>query len=121
MKHIEDVDLPNKFALCEHNHTTDTMHTTHVTHLYSHHSPNHQVALVTFQVDEVFDFAEGQFVMIEVEMDDKKIKKPYSIASTSRQMQESKILSIVVKKASEDGMSHYLTQTIQPGDQITLK
>ena len=49
------------------------------------------------------------------------IKKPYSIASTSRQMQESKQISFVVKKASEDGMSHYLTQTIQPGDQITLK
>ncbi len=128
------------------------MHSTHATHIHSHHSPNHQVALVTFQVEEVFDFAEWQFVMIEAEMPVQRssdslhisqqtssdadsnaihleggqntrrtIKKPYSIASTSRQMQESKQISFVVKKASEDGMSHYLTQIIQPGNQITVK
>jgi len=59
--------------------------------------------------------------MIEGQIGDKKIKKPYSIASTSLQMQESKQISFVVKKASEDGMSHYLTQDITSGDQITVK
>jgi len=97
------------------------MHITTATYLHSHHSPNSQVARVTFQVEEIFKFAEWQFVMIEGQIGDKKIKKPYSIASTSLQMQESKQISFVVKKASEDGMSHYLTQDITSGDQITVK
>lgn len=90
-------------------------------HSHSKYSPNQQVALVTFQVQETFEFAEWQFVMIEVELQGKKIKKPYSIASTNHHMQEAKQISFVVKKASEDGMSHYLTQTIQEGDHVILK
>jgi len=97
------------------------MHTTLATYSHSHHSPNHLVALVTFQVVETFEFDEWQFVMIEAQKWNQKIKKPYSIASTQLQMQESKQISFVVKKTSEDGMSDYLTQVIQAWDQVTLK
>jgi len=97
------------------------MHTTTATYLHSHYSPNSQVARVTFQVEEIFKFVEWQFMMIEAQIGDKKIKKPYSIASTSLQMQESKQISFVIKKASEYGMSHYLTQDITPGDQLQIK
>lgn len=97
------------------------MHTTAATYLQGHHSPNHQVAFVTFQVQDTFEFLEWQFVMIEAQIWDKKIKKPYSIASTNHHMQESKQISFVVKKTSEDGMSHYLTQDIQEGNIVSLK
>lgn len=59
--------------------------------------------------------------MIEAVIDGVTIKKPYSIASTNKQLQEEKLIWFVVKKASENGMSHYLTQTINNTDHITLK
>lgn len=49
------------------------------------------------------------------------MKKPYSIASTNKQLQEEKLIWVVVKKASENGMSNYLTNQIALDDQIILK
>ena len=83
-------------------------------------SPSGLVSFVTFQVQDTLPFLEGQFVMIEAQIQGKKIKKPYSIATTNKQMQESKQIWFVVKKVSEAGMSHFLTQDIHMGDEIAL-
>jgi ferredoxin-NADP reductase len=86
------------------------------THAYVHdihYSPSRNVCFVHFQLEDIFAFAEGQFVMIEASIEGKTIKRPYSIASTNKQLQEQKILSIVVKKTSEAGMSDRMTQHMQ--------
>jgi len=66
-------------------------------------------------------FCEGQFVMIEREINGKLVKKPYSIATTNQQLQETKQLGVIVKKTSNDGMSDRLTQKIEIGNQVVLK
>ena len=77
--------------------------------VYKYDSPSGYVSYLLFQPETTFTFSEGQFVMIEVEIDGKVIKKPYSIATTNKMMQEEKLFGVVVKKTSEKGMSDYLT------------
>jgi ferredoxin-NADP reductase len=50
----------------------------------------------------------------------KKQKKAYSIASIPTLAEEKKQLQFYVKKASEDGMSHFLTQEITIGYQLKI-
>ncbi len=88
---------------------------------HKYDSPSGNVSYVLFQPEQTFTFIEGQFCMIEAVIDGVIIKKPYSIASTNKQLQEEKLIWFVVKKASENGMSHYLTQAIKNNDHITLK
>jgi ferredoxin-NADP reductase len=90
------------------------------TYSHSYHSPSRNAAFVFFQVAQTFDFQEGQFVMIEAHIHWIKIKKPYSIATTSQQMQASKQIGFIVKKTWEGGMSEYLTQHIQETEEITI-
>jgi len=68
------------------------MLTTIATLTHKYDSPSEQVSLVLFQVEEGFSFQEGQFVMIEKEVNGKVSKKPYSIATTNIQMQEEKTI-----------------------------
>lgn len=84
-------------------------------------SPSWDVAFLLFQPAETFTFLEGQFMMIECETPTGIQKKPYSIATTSRQLQEEKLIWFYIKQASKDGVSHYLTQISQPWDQVSLK
>ena len=91
----------------------------HLVHKYD--SPSGLVSFVIFQVEDVFSFQEGQFVMLELELWWSSIKRPYSIATTNQQMQEEKHIGFVVKKVSDDGMSQHLTQHIKMWDEITIK
>jgi ferredoxin-NADP reductase len=88
---------------------------------HKYDSPSGNVSYVLFQPEHTFSFTEWQFCMIEIEIDRKTIKKPYSIATTNLLLQEEKCIWFVVKKASENGMSDFLTQSIKVGDQVTLK
>lgn len=97
------------------------MITTPATLTHKEDSPSQQVSYVLFQPETTFTFSEGQFVMIEAEINGQVIKRPYSIATTHKQLQEEKILGVIVKKTSDKGMSDRLTQKIQLGDQVTLK
>lgn len=49
-------------------------------------SPCGDVTFVTMTPEQPLDFAAGQFCMIEHTIDGQLIKKPYSIATTPRQM-----------------------------------
>lgn len=97
------------------------MHTTTATLVHKYDSPSGNVSYVLFQPEHTFSFVEGQFCMIETTIANKTVKKPYSIASTNMQLQEEKLIWFIVKKASENGMSNHLTNTISIGDQVTLK
>lgn len=85
-------------------------------------SPDKEVSLITCNIeDEDFDFEEGQFLQLETidyQQDGKSLKNPYSIASTHNHYLETKEVSFFTKKASEMGMSSYLTQKIKVGDKI---
>lgn len=84
-------------------------------------SPSWDVAFLVFQLSEVFTFAEGQFMMIECETPTGTKKKPYSIATTNHQLQNEKMIWFYIKQASDDGVSHYLTQIIRPWDEVLFK
>lgn len=86
-----------------------------------HHSPSGEVVFVLLQPTETFSFLEGQFMMIEGECFGKTVKKPYSIATTNKQLQDYKQLWFYIKKASEDWMSAWLTTTSQVWDSVTLQ
>jgi NAD(P)H-flavin reductase len=77
------------------------------------YSPSGKTAYLTFQVETKRPFIEGQFVMI-TSHEDKPRKKPYSIASTNKELQEQGIMRFVIKETSPYGVSHYLNQTLQP-------
>ncbi len=86
------------------------------------YSPNKEVAYITCSLqDWDLDFEEGQFLMLETTdymIEGKTLKKPYSIASTHNQFLTTKTLSFLVKEASDSGMSYYLTQNANAGDQL---
>jgi ferredoxin-NADP reductase len=88
---------------------------------HKYDSPSGNVSYLLFHAEENFSFNEGQFMMLEVTIDGIAKKKPYSIATTNRMIQEEKLIGFIVKKASEQGVSNFLTQTIQLGDSITMK
>ncbi len=84
-------------------------------------SPSGLVSFLTLQVQDSFNFEEGQFVMLETEFEWKKMKKPYSISTTYKQMEEEKHIGFVVKKTSLDWMSNFLTQLITADFQVSVK
>jgi len=75
-------------------------------------SENKEVAYLTFESEEKISFQAGQFMML----DNGEIKRAYSIASSP--LDED--ISFYVKKASENGMSKYLVEDIQIGDNISF-
>ena len=48
-------------------------------------------------------------MMITHQDEHRTLKKPYSIATTNKQLQEEKLIGFIVKKTSENGMSAFLT------------
>ena len=88
------------------------------------YSPSREVTFVRFTPEEKFDFAEGQFVMIESTFNHKDLgkplKKPYSIATTMDELQTQGTIGVVVKKTMDGFMSEYLTSEIAVGDEVVL-
>jgi len=87
-------------------------------------SSNWEVVYLTFDVDNLFNFDEWQFVMLSSDKlikDNKKIKRAYSIASTNKLLQEKKEIKFFVKKVSENWMSNFLTKKIKKWDILNLE
>lgn len=82
-------------------------------------SESKQVSYTIFEYDWKFEFQEWQFVMLEKEIDWKKVKRAYSIATTNEESKNNQIW-FIVKKASENWMSNYLTQIIKPWDELLM-
>jgi len=73
-------------------------------------SKNNEVAYLSFQPDTEINFKAGQFLML----DNGDFKRAYSIASKP----DDELISFYIKKASENGMSKYLTQDIKIADKL---
>lgn len=84
------------------------------------HSPSGDVVIITCQVEEVFSFFEGQFMVLQTLIDDKIIKRSYSIYSTNQQLQESKTISFCIKRKDQWVFSTRATQVAAVGMQITM-
>ena len=87
------------------------------------HSANKQVAHITFAPLDIFSFHAGQFAFIEIpgqkDIDNKALKKAYSIGSTNAQLQTDRTFTTIVKKTRDGGMSDYLTQKLHIGETVT--
>lgn len=84
-------------------------------------SPSGEVAYLTFDVWKDFDFQEWQFVMIEKIINWETLKRAYSIASTKKELKKNKQISFYIKRASEKGMSDYLTKKIKEWDKFKIQ
>ncbi len=84
-------------------------------------SPDTTVSYLTFRPMQSVDFAAGQFVMVHCQTSWWLKKKPYSIASAPRSMQEEKTIALYIKQESENGCSAYLTRDIQIWDRVMLQ
>lgn len=78
-------------------------------------SGNNEVAYLIFEIEKKFDFKAGQFTMLN----NGSLKRAYSIASSPSLLKKSQIW-FYVKKASETGMSKYLTKDIKVGDELDM-
>ena len=84
------------------------------------HSPSRDVVIITCQVEEVFTFFEGQFMVLQTLIGDKIIKRSYSIYSTSQQLQDTKTISFCIKRKDQWVFSTRATQVAAVGMQITM-
>gem|GEM_PF-1678879 len=73
-------------------HLRSIMQNTLATLKYKYDSPSGNVSYLLFQPEHIFSFTEGQFCMIETDINEKKMRKPYSIASTNLLLQEEKCI-----------------------------
>ena len=84
------------------------------------HSPSHDVVIITCQVDDMFIFIEGQFMVLQTLIDDKITKRSYSIYSTNQQLQNTKTISFCIKRKDKWVFSTRATQSAQIGMKITM-
>lgn len=84
------------------------------------HSSNKEIAYLIFQLKEKIDFKEGHFLMIEKEINWKKIKRAYSIANTYGESLRDWEIHFFVKRTSESGMSNFLTKKITVWDFVDI-
>ncbi|MBS8122037.1 FAD-binding oxidoreductase [Candidatus Vampirococcus lugosii] len=83
-------------------------------------SKTNEEVFLMFKLIGDFEFKTGQFVMITTNIDNKNIKRAYSIATTNKLLQDKKQIGFYVKKASENGVSNYFTQIIKEGDELEI-
>jgi ferredoxin-NADP reductase len=84
------------------------------------HSPSGDIVIITCQVEEVFTFFEGQFMVLQTLIDDKIVKRSYSIYSTNQQLQDTKTISFCIKRKDQWVFSTRATQVAAVGMQITM-
>lgn len=88
------------------------------------YSPSQEVTFVRCVPEHRFTFEEGQFLMVESVFNHaelgKPLKKPYSIATTNKELQEKGTVGFIVKKTMDGYMSDFLTKGITIGTKIVL-
>lgn len=84
------------------------------------YSPSHDVVIFTVRPEEIFSFAEGQFMMLETEIDGEMVMRAYSIYSTNRQLQEDKTISFCIKRKESWVFSTRATQQAAIGTKMKL-
>ncbi len=84
------------------------------------YSPSGDVVIITCQVTEPFSFLEGQFMMLQTLIDDKIVKRAYSIYSTNQQLQDSQTISFCIKRKEWGLFSTRATQVAKIGMKISM-
>lgn len=87
---------------------------------YIEYSPSRDVVVIHVKVSESLEFAEGQFMLLQVLIDGNIVKRSYSISSTNQILQESQIISFSIKRKDQGIFSSWATQVAQPGMEITM-
>lgn len=60
-------------------------------------SPNEKVAFLYFDIEGELSFIAGQFVVFDIEIDNKSVKRSYSIATSPNYLKEEKKIGVIVK------------------------
>ncbi len=84
------------------------------------HSDSKDVVILTCQVERIFTFLEGQFMMLQTLIDGKLVKRAYSIYSTNQQLQETKTISFCIKRKEWWLFSTRSTQITKIGMKIDM-
>jgi ferredoxin-NADP reductase len=84
------------------------------------HSPSGDVVIITCQITEPFSFLEGQFMMLQTLIDDKIVKRAYSIYSTNQDLQDSQTISFCIKRKEWGLFSTRATQVAKVGMKISM-
>ncbi len=84
------------------------------------YSSSGDVVILTVRPDELFDFSEGQFMMLEAEIDGEMIMRAYSIYSTDRQLGEEETVSFCIKRKESGVFSTRATQQARVGWKMKL-
>lgn len=84
------------------------------------YSPSGDVVILHVQVTEPLSFAEGQFMLLQTLIDNKIVKRSYSICSTNQDLQDRQIISFSIKRKDNGVFSTWATKVARPGMQITM-
>ena len=84
------------------------------------YSPSGDVVVLHVKVSEPFSFAEGQFMLLQVLIDGKIVKRSYSICSTNQYLQESQTISFSIKRKDNGVFSTWATKSVKEGMSMTM-
>lgn len=84
------------------------------------YSPSRDVVILTVRPEELFDFSEGQFMMLEAEIDGEMIMRAYSIYSTDQQLGDDGTVSFCIKRKESGVFSTRATQVATIGTKLKL-
>ncbi len=84
------------------------------------HSPSKDVVILNCKVSEHFDFVEGQFMMLQVLINDKIVKRAYSIYSINQQLQDNQMISFCIKRKEGGLFSTWATNIASVGLKIEI-
>ncbi len=79
------------------------------------YSSSGDVVILTVRPEELFDFSEGQFMMLETQIDGEMVMRAYSIYSTDRQLGEEETVSFCIKRRESGVFSTRATQQARVG------
>lgn len=84
------------------------------------YSSSGDVVILTVRPEELFDFSEGQFMMLETQIDGEMVMRAYSIYSTDRQLGEEETVSFCIKRKESGVFSTRATQQARVGWKMKL-
>ena len=76
---------------------------------------------ITFASKDIPFFKAGNYLTVELEIGNSLVTRPYSIVSSPRKSFKEKTIDIIVKDYKDGFVSHYLTNQLRVGDEVTLE
>ena len=76
---------------------------------------------ITFASKDIPYFSAGNYLTVELEIGNSIVTRPYSIVSSPLRSYKEKTIDIIVKDYKEGFVSHYLTNQLRVGDEVTLE